>query len=89
MAVPFWSADAVVAHASPPPAIGSTVRLTSGLPAAEETSSGSAALNRTSPGCSAFQSGASNGPPEGAAFGQVWVSVSTPFRIGTLSSPLT
>ena len=58
MAVPDRLAEDVVAQALPPPAIGSTAALTVGSPPAEETSSGSAALKRTSPGCSAFQSGA-------------------------------
>ena len=66
----------VVAQA-PPPKTGSTTLLTALLPPLERRTCAAAARTRISPGCSAAHVRATNGPPEGAAFGHVCVSAVT------------
>ena len=71
MATPApWSVEGTVAQA-PPPVIGSIFCAIDGLPALDAIVWAGAELKSTSPGWSAAHVGAVNGPPDGAAAGQV------------------
>ena len=75
--MPGSLAACVLRQASAPPPIGSNAVAVSGLPPLDSTVCAPAPPKSTAPGCTAAQLAARNGPPAGAAFGQVWVNAVT------------